>query len=306
METPLIPTVLARNATQAWGEQGERWLATLPATIAAVARQWDLTVGAPFAMSFHWVAAVTQSDGTCAVLKLGPIGPGHLAHEAAALEAFDGRGAVRLLAYDGVRGALLLERALPGDMARDLVPQRDREATAVAVSVLRQLHRRPPEHCRLPAVEDEQESFAAHLRAYPGDDPLPRRLVEHAGRLFAELCATAPRRVLLHGDLHHDNLLSARRQPWLAIDPHGLVGDPGYDVGTLVHNPDPDRRDDRLLRLVPERIEQLADGLGMPPERAVAWAFAKAVLSQVWSAEDGGTPAKRTRDVSLLLAAQLS
>lgn len=300
-----IPTVLARNATEAWGAQGERWLATLPASIADVAGEWDLSIGAPFAMSFHWVAAVTRSDGTFAVLKLGPTGPGHLAHEAGALEAFDGRGAVRLLAYDGARGALLLERARPGDMARDLVPQRDSEATAAAVSVLRQLHRRLPEHCRLPAVEDERESFAAHLRAYPGDDPVPRRLVERAGRLFDELCGTAPARVVLHGDLHHDNLLSATREPWLAIDPHGVVGDPGYDVGALVYNPDPDRRDDRLLSLVPARIEQLADGLGMPHERVVAWAFVYAVLSQVWSAEDGGTPSRRTRDVSLLLASQL-
>jgi len=305
VDAPLIPTVLARNVRETWGAQGERWLAALPASIADVAGQWDLTVGAAFAMSFHWVAAVTRSDGTPAVLKLGPTGPGHLAHEAAALDAFDGRGAVRLLAYDGACGALLLERAEPGSMARYLVPKHDGEATAAAVAVLRRLHRRPPPHCSLPQLEDEAECFAAHQRAYPGDDPVPRRLVERAGRLFDELCATAPTRVLLHGDLHHDNLLSATREPWLAIDPHGVVGDPGYDVGALVYNPDPDRRDDRLLSLVPARIEQLADGLRTPVERVVSWAFVKAVLSQVWSAEDGGTPSRRTRDVSMLLASQL-
>jgi len=82
-----------------------------------------------------------------------------------------------------------------------------------------------------------------------------------------ELCASATDRVVLHGDLHHDNILLATREAWLAIDPHGIVGDPGYEVGAPLFNPDPDNRDETLTALVPSRIEQLADELAMPVDR---------------------------------------
>lgn len=134
---------------------------------------------------------------------------------------------------------------------------------------------------------------------------MPRHLVERAARLFDELCADPSGTVVLHGDLHHDNILRATREPWLAIDPHGYVGDPGYEAGALLYNPDPEDRDDALLSLVPARVEQLADGLGLPPERVVAWGFVKAVLAEVWTAEDGGTPGDRPLDVALQLLARL-
>lgn len=305
MPEVLVPPALARNVVGVWGAEGKRWLADLPAMVGAVTRDWELRVGAPFALSFNWVAAVTQADGNPAVLKLGVPGQGHLAHEAAALAAFDGGGAVRLIAYESDRGALLLERAQPGVMARHLVPEHDGEATAAAIAVVKRLHHPPAATCPLPNLEVEAESFSGHLRTYPGDTPLPRRLVERAGRLFDELSATAPTRVVLHGDLHHDNILSATREPWLSIDPHGWVGDPGYDVGALLYNPDPDLRDDRLLALVPERVEQLADGLDMPLERVVAWGFVMAVLSEVWTAQGGGTPGGRQLDVARQLLPRL-
>jgi streptomycin 6-kinase len=300
-----VPAALARNAVETWGADGERWLADLPALVPAVARDWDLAVGAAFSLSFNWVAAVTRADGSAAVLKLGPPVAGHLDLEAAALELYGGRGAVRLLAFDRERGALLLERAHPGTMASALVPDRDEEATAAIIAVMRRLHRPPPPDCPLPELAARSRSFSAHLRRYRGDRPLPRHLVERAGRLFEELCATATERTLLHGDLHHDNLLRAVREPWLAIDPHGVVGDPGYELGALLYNPDPARRDERLLALVPKRVEQLADGLGLSAERVVAWGFVQAVLSEVWTAEGGGTPGSRALDVALRLLPQL-
>ena len=94
-------------------------------------------------------------------------------------------------------------------------------------------------------------------------------------------------------------------EPWLAIDPHGLVGDPGYETGALLYNPDPERRDSALLALVPARIEQLADGLGLPTERVVAWGFVKAVLSEVWTAQGSGTLGSRALDVARQLLPRL-
>jgi streptomycin 6-kinase len=282
-----------------------------------VARAWDLTVDAPFELSYHYVAAVTCADGTPAVLKLGVPGGGSLAEEAPALAAFDGRGAVRLLRADLGLGALLLERVEPGWRARDLVPARDAEAISAAVSVMRRLHVPAPIGCPLPDAVNQAAAFDEYVRTHGDRGPLPVDLVARAAALMRELSASATERVLLHGDLHHDNILRAGREPWLAIDPHGLVGDPGYEVGALLFNPDPDDRDAALTALVPARVEQLADELAMPVDRVVAWGFVKAVLSDVWTTQAcmptenwvpgaDWSPASRALDVAQLLLPRLS
>lgn len=299
-----IPPALARNVVETWARDGVRWLAGLPELIDEVARDWELTVGAPYPLSFHWVTPVIRADGSAAVLKLGVPG-GHLSAQAEALRAYGGHGAVRLLGHDPERGALLLEHADPGSPAAALVPGADADATAALVRVGRRLHRIPPAGCTLPELAEEAESFSAHLRRFPGDEPVPRRLVERAGALFGELCASAPDHLVLHGDLHHDNVLRAGREPWLAIDPHGVVGDPGYDCGAMLYNPDPWRREEDLLSLVPARIEQLADGFGIPVERVTAWGFVMGVLSEVWTAQGGGMPGSRALDVATMLEPRL-
>lgn len=298
----MIPEALARNASAAWGEAGRRWLRELPQRLSAVGAAWDLELGTPYPLSYHWVCRATRTDGTPAVLKLGVPGAEHLGVEAAALRTFAGRGAVRLLEYDAALGALLLERAEPGTPTSALIPHDDEAATAAAIAVMRRLHV-AVEAVGLPPASDQAVDFAAHLRRYPGDDPLPREFVVTAVGLLAELTASATQRVALHGDLHHDNVLAAEREPWLVIDPHGLVGDPCYDVGSWLHNP---FGETRLLDLVPARLEQLADGLGVPLDRVIGYGFVKAVLSEVWTVEDGGDPDGGPLAVAELLRPRLS
>jgi streptomycin 6-kinase len=301
-----IPPDLAGTVVAVWGEAGRAWLAGLPALLAEVCTAWELEPEPEpaFEMSLHWVGPVTRSDGSAAVLKVGVPDDGHLAVEAAALRAYGGRGAVRLLAHDGARGAHLLERADPGTPARALVPHDDAAALAALLSVRRALHAAPvPPDGVLPPLSDLGRSFDGYLRRFPSDGPLPRRLVVRAGRLFGELCASSPESVVLHGDLHHDNVLTGDREPWLAIDPHGVIGDPGYEIGALLYNPlaldDP-----AMLDLVPGRLEHIVAEAGLPRDRVVAWCFVKAVLSDVWNTEGSepvSDPASRATAVAELL-----
>ncbi|HZM76580.1 MAG TPA: aminoglycoside phosphotransferase family protein [Candidatus Limnocylindrales bacterium] len=302
----MITEELARNVVGAWGEDGTRWLERLPSIVSEVARDWRLAVGAPYGLSYHYVCAVTCADGTAAVLKLGVPSATALAEESAALAAFAGRGAVRLLRAEPDRGALLLEQVAPGWRARDLVPHRDSEATSAVVEVMRLLHRPVPPGGTIRPALAQVNAFDDYVATHGSSGPLPLDLVVRAGGLMRELCASAQQQVLLHGDLHHDNVLRATREPWLAIDPHGLVGDPGYEVGSLLFNPDPGNRDEALTALVPSRVEQLADQLVMPLDRVVAWGFVKAMLSDVWTAEAwtpgaGWSPASRALDVACFL-----
>ncbi len=276
-----------------WGDDGARWLDDLPTLLARLAADWDLTLGDPYDLTFHYVAAVRCADGTPAVLKVGFA----LDVEATALAAFDGHGAARLLRATPDRGALLLEQVSPGSRLRDLVPAQDTAATAVLADLMRQLH--VPPVPGLPTVLSQVSALDRHRGTVPAD------LVAEAAARMRTLCATATREAVLHGDLHHDNVLRGTRDPWLAIDPHGLVGDPGYEIGSILFNPHPEDRSPELTALVPARLRQLSAALGEPLDRLTAWGFVKAVLSEVWTADTGGSPS-RALDVARLLAPRLT
>jgi streptomycin 6-kinase len=120
-----------------------------------------------------------------------------------------------------------------------------------------------------------------------GVGPFPGDLVALAEALFAELLADSAEPVLLHGDLHHDNILAAQRTPWLAIDPQGVIGEPAYEVGAWLRNPLPwlwqSAAPTDLLR---RRLHILAAELGIDWARLAAWGLAQAVLSAWWDYED--------------------
>lgn len=297
----VIPPTLRRNVLDVWGEAGSSWLDRLPALLDEVLEQWSLHVGDPFAMTFHWVTRVVLDDGTPGVLKLGVPGSDHQAVEAATLTAWAGRGAVTLLAHDVERGALLLRGAIPGSALRALVPADDEDATAIAAEVANRLHAASVPVAGVPRLSDARRALVRYLAVHAADGPLPRRLVVRAAGLFDDLVASAPASVLLHGDLHHDNVLRDA-DGWVAIDPNGWIGDPGFELGPLLYNPDPAFRSAELLALVPARLEQLADALALSPERGRAWGFVAAVLSEVWSTEDVTAYAPgRALDVALQL-----
>lgn len=301
---PMFPAAFTRNIIGNWGDAGREWLAGLPALIDAVTHDWGLTAGDPYPLSFSWVAPVRRADGSPAVLKLGVPSTDDLVHQAAALSFFDGAGAVRLLRHDEARGAMLLEKVEPGHTLRRLVLEHDQEATDVLIAMMRRLHRPAPPDLAVAELTSYGNGFAEHLRRHPGEHPIPRQLVVRAAGLFIELCQSATERVVLHGDLHHENVLAGDREQWLAIDPHGLAGDPGYEVGPILYNPFDG--DEPVLGLVPIRIEQFAEGLGMPIDRVVAWGFVQAVLSEVWDAESGESKPGQALDVALSLERRLS
>jgi streptomycin 6-kinase len=123
-----------------------------------------------------------------------------------------------------------------------------------------------------------------------GTGPFPPKLVDEAETLFAELLDSSAAPVLLHGDLHHSNVLAAAREPWLAIDPKGLVGEPAYEVGALLRNPLPQLFNwPEPVRVSERRVAQLAEELGFERARVRGWGVAQAVLAGWWSFEDTGS-----------------
>ncbi len=285
-----IPGTLARYTKDVHGEAaGQEWLDHLPAILADHAARWSLTLQPPFPnLTYNYAAPAVRADGTPVVIKAGFIPPDkEFVSEANALRIFVGRGAVRLLEDDLDQGVLLLERLEPGTPLCAL--EDDEEASAAAASVLRQLWRPVPPQHGFPLTSDWGRGFARLRAHFGGTGPFPAALVERAERLFAELTTTQAAPALLHGDLNFGNVLAAQREPWLAIDPKGVVGEPAYDTGIFLRDPLPDILNvPDPARLLARRIDQLAEELNFDRERIRNWGLAQAVLSAWWSVEDHG------------------
>ncbi len=285
-----IPASFVKRMHDIYGASGDTWVEALPALVADLAARWDLTIGVPFELSFNYVAAARRADGSEAVLKVGY--PHHeLEREIAAVRLYAGDGMCRLLEADEAHHAMLLERFRPGEMLVDLATSDDDAATHIGAEVMRRLQRPVPDGPAGAAFEPIavwfERAFAKHRAKYGGPGPFPAAVLERAKALTADLLSSAPSEVLLHGDFHHYNVLSAEREPWLAIDPKGMTGDPGYEVGPFLLNPH------RWgIGYLPERAQRrldiLADELEYDRARLRDWGIAHAVLSACWSAEGYG------------------
>jgi streptomycin 6-kinase len=296
-----VPPALAQRVRSVFGEQGEEWLAGLPQRVAGLAARWRLAVQPPFpGLSYNYVAPAVTADGQPAVLKVG-VPNRELETEITALQHYGGRGAVRLLVADAAAGALLLERLQPGTM---LVAEPDDEkATQVAAEVMASLWQSLPDRHSFPTVAGWARGLVALRATFGGGaGPFPARLVALAEGLAAELLASEEEPVLLHGDLHHTNILRAERAPWLAIDPKGIAGERGFEIYAWLHNPLPPDYPGDLRMLLPRRLAIFAEQLGLDRRRLAGWGLLGLVLSSWWSYEEQGRPGARALGVAEALA----
>jgi len=299
-----LPTVFVNNVRTAFGAAGDAYLRDLPHLLTVFAQRWELTLLPAFPnLSYNYVAPAVRRDGSEAVLKLG-VPHRELRSEVAALTHYAGAGCARLLAADADHGALLLERLRPGDLLRAHVYTDDVQSTTILAEVMAALWRPAPAAHELLTIAVWAAELATLRPTFGGGaGPFPPHLVDIAEHLFAELLASCTTPVVLHGDLHHENVLAAQGGRWLAIDPKGVVGEREFEVYALLRNPlgwplaQPDPA--RVLR---RRIDQVADRLGLDRERMRLWSVAQCVLSAWWDYSDSNpTPGQDDLRIADLL-----
>jgi streptomycin 6-kinase len=218
------------------------------------------------------VQAVVTDDGQEAVLKIQE--PHRESeHEAAALELWAGDGAARLLAHDEERHALLLERCVPGTPLSEAGQD---AALDVFVELLPRLWK--PAGTPFRPLAEEAAWWLESLPASWGrvGRPFERWLLDAGLDALRELPPTQGEQVLLHQDLHADNVLAAQREPWLAIDPKPLAGEREFGLAPIVRSFElGDSRRDVL-----HRLDRLSSDLGLDRERARGWAIGQTLA---WS-----------------------
>lgn len=244
----------------AWGVVVERALET-PGSLVAFGKRGDLPV----------VMKVIRKPGD--EWRTGEV-----------LEAFDGTGIVR--AYEHVNGAVLMERLNPGTSLVDMVLNGcDQEATDILAGVMREMSHQQESSNSFVTVQDWGNGFQLYIDSE--DEQISRGLVEQAQRIYYDLCKSQKGIRLLHGDLQHYNVLFDSVRGWVAIDPKGVVGEIEYEIGASLRNPC--ERPDLFAeaRIIERRIKRYEEKLKLDSDRVLAWGFAQAVLSAIWSVEDG-------------------
>ncbi len=205
--------------------------------------------------------------------------------EPEALKLFNGNGCVTLLDYDPDTRGLLLEYIKPGTTLRTLFPEHDSQAISIAAQLVQKLH---------------TKNLMAHAHSFPTinqwldvlhttkSKKIPAHLLTKAQQLSATLLALKQKLYLLHGDLHHENILQ-RGQEWIAIDPKGVIGPLEYEVGRFIMNPIPDLLEQsNVAAIINNRIATFSNIFGFEQHRLRDWTFVQAVLSACWT-EQGGS-----------------
>ncbi|MEO8357678.1 MAG: aminoglycoside phosphotransferase family protein [Chloroflexota bacterium] len=297
-----LPAEFISNIQNTFREDGFAFLEALPDSIAEASAKWGLTDVRPApTLSYNFVAfALSGVSGSArrrsVVLKMG-VPNREMLSEMAALRLFNGEGACQLLDYDEEKCWMLLERLTPGVMLSTL--EDDEEVTHIAAEVMKMIWRSgldtpsanasgySTSNSRFIRLSDWFDGLKKlRLMFDGGTGPFHTKIVERVERSVSDFFAENHKPVLMHGDFHHFNILSSERG-WLVIDPKGVIGPAGYEVGPLLMNPWGDLLNGINYRLMTKRrIDILHEHLGFERERIHEWALAHAVLSAWWSFED--------------------
>ncbi len=279
--------------------QWAAWVDGVPRTVRELLDEWDLVAdGEPM---HGWTSLVVpvRAGGRAAVLKVAwPYE--ECQHEILALQHWHGRGAVRMLRADPRRNAMLLERLSTRDLTRmDVV-----EACEVIAGLYARLH--VPAPPQMLTLSSYIRRYTDDLERLPKDAPIPRRIVDQAVRLGRHLVEDpATDGTLIHGDLHFENVLAGEREPWLAIDPQPVSGDPHYEVAMLLFN-----RWDEIVasgdvrEAVRRRFHTAVDVAGLDEDRARDWVIVREAHNAMWAIEDGDDPDRVTTAIAIIKAVQ--
>jgi streptomycin 6-kinase len=272
-----IPKPFSERIIRIYGETGKTWLNSLPETIRFCETHWNLKVSEPFDLSYNYVA---RTEGDQAVIKVCLPGPGFKA-ELDSLKLYEGRGLCRLIDCIDERNVLLLESLHPGFNIKRLDEHGSTQAICSVIQEMQVDHRNLSG--TFPTIADWAkglEKMRVHFAKR--SSPFEERVVKKVETLFPKLISTQRNVYVLHGDLHHENIL-AHGKGWKGIDPKGVVGEVEYELIPFLLN---NHSGFLISEVIDARISQFHQLLNVDIQRIYGWGLCHSLLSGWWNIED--------------------
>lgn len=267
------------------GEEGKQWIKSLPAIIRKLEQSWQITIEDAFPNCYcNFVAPAVTQEGTPTVVKIG-FPDIEFLREVAYLEYLNNEFVPKIIKVDKQAHAILLERLDPATTLTSITD--DVEAIQIASTLMGNLWvPAPATHSFL--TTDELYQHFLTLKATPfAQRLLPETIIATADQAYQRLQSTREDQILLHGDLHHYNIVKDKKKEWVAIDPSGIIGERGYEVTAFLKNPPNFGQNAQLDQQLKKRIELFSTYLDIDPRRLLLWGQFQSVLAVFWGAEDG-------------------
>lgn len=275
-----LPDTFIKQIQGVHGDAASAWLNNFDKLVADCEKQYDLKIKHPFDLSYNFVAPAKRSDGSEVVLKV-VVDQKEFEAELLALQLLSGESTVKVLAFERERGTMILERIQPGQTLAEI--EDDDEATLIAANVMKKLMIPAPVDSNLLTVLDRENSLKRIYQNYNNYQPISKATIEEALFITEKLNTSIEKPYLLHGDLHHYNIL-ANGDSWTVIDPKGLIGDREYEVVQYLLNKLPKYQVEEITE---KRVDIFVDLLNLNKERVLLRAYSHAVLATCWTIEDG-------------------
>lgn len=249
-------------------EDGARWLNRLPLVLDELVERWGLERrGGPFPDSSISCVVPVSRGGARLVLKV-QWPHDEAAHEAEALKAWNGDGAVHLIEHDAQRHALLLEACVPGTFLADADLA---DPLGIMADLLPRLWK--PVGGPFRTLSDAARQWALRLPEVweRVGRPCERLLLDAALEYLEALPRTQGEEVLVNQDLHGHNVLAAAREPWLVIDPKPLRGEREFALAPIIRSFEFGHSE----RATRSRLDRLSSELGLNRSRVLGWTVAQ-------------------------------
>ena len=275
------PQLFVQKIKGAFGEEGVQWLSHLHQLIEVYEKKWELTILKPVNnLSYNYVLHVKQINGCPAILKMG-VPNKDFSNEINTLTSYDGIGSVKLLRYDKLDGIILLEKIIPGNMLFNLPEE---EAIEQYASVWSKLPRKQVLSLTAPHISNWFSAFDRYEEGEFDFSKHPSKKFVHEAKLHSLDFINPSDEFLLHGDLHHENILYSEENGWTVIDPKGVIGHLYLDFTSFIVNHLPKNKDEK--QALNNRIDRLSNLLQLDKQKLIKASFVMATLSMCWAIED--------------------
>ena len=273
-----VPDRVITNVTES-RQQGLRrdWLPSLPTLIQAVCSKWQIELDPSVADTYMTLVLFGHSSTLGpVVVKSSPASADFVA-QARALQIGSGVNLPRLYDVDFERCVMVMERIVPGTELR-AVAMDDETSTRIAAETLLPLWRPASD---VEGLKPQRDVLQPLFEWTPATEVIDGALVTQAQELAASLLRESPGPSLLHGDVHHWNVLRRETGDWALIDPVGVAGDPAFEVARWMHNPPEVSVRADLRDLLIRRLRIWEDVTGLDNTRLASWTFVGNVLNAI-------------------------